>query len=195
MAAAPGPASAVSWGKLASPTCEPPNPFYTSAHQSGRTPCCPTQPGVCPGGVACPASGVCPVSNARCLPIAARSRPNVILIISDDQGECHYGTAGECRSAQTGTPIPPASTPNLDVLAAYGTMFPIAHNTASWCFPSLNSMLTGRYQKSFYGSHDLSGDFLTVPQVLRSLEGEAGATRDPFLPESSIGGYCSLLAG
>jgi hypothetical protein len=135
------------------------------------------------------------VSNARCLPVAPRTRPNVILIISDDQGECHYGTAGECRSAQTGPPIPPASTPNLDVLAAYGTMFPIAHNTASWCFPSLNSMLTGRYQKSFNGSHDLSGDFLTVPQVLRSLEGEAGASRDPFLPESSIGGYCSLLAG
>jgi Sulfatase len=195
LAAAPRPASAVRWGKLASPTCEPPNPFYTSAHQNGRTPCCPTQPGVCPGGVACPASGVCPVSNARCLPVAARTRPNVILIISDDQGECHYGTAGECRSAQTGTPIPPASTPNLDVLAAYGTMFPIAHNTASWCFPSLNSMLTGRYQKSFEGSHDLSGDFLTVPQVLRSLEGEAGAIPDPFLPASSIGGYCSLLAG
>jgi len=114
------------------------------------------------------------VSNARCLPVAPRTRPNVILIISDDQGECHYGTAGECRSAQTGPPIPPASTPNLDVLAAYGTMFPIAHNTASWCFPSLNSLPTGRYQKSFNGSHDLSGDFLTVPQVLRSLEGEAG---------------------
>ncbi|HKA31376.1 MAG TPA: sulfatase-like hydrolase/transferase, partial [Candidatus Binatia bacterium] len=195
LAAAPRPASAVRWGKLASPTCEPPNPFYTSAHQNGRTPCCPTQPGVCPGGVACPASGVCQVSNARCLPVAARTRPNVILIISDDQGECHYGTAGECRSAQTGAPIPPASTPNLDVLAAYGTMFPIAHNTASWCFPSLNSMLTGRYQKSFEGSHDLSGDFLTVPQVVRSLEGEAGSTSDPYLPQSSIGGYCSLLAG
>jgi hypothetical protein len=193
--AAPGPASAVKWGKLAAPACEPPNPFYTTAHQNGRAPCCPTQPGVCPGDIACPASGLCPGSNARCLPVASRTRPNVILIISDDQGECHYGTAGECRSAQTGTPIPPPSTPNLDVLAAYGTMFPIAHNTASWCFPSLNSMLTGRYQKSFNGSHDLSGDFLTVPQVLRSLQGEVGAVPDPFLAESSIGGYCSLLAG
>jgi hypothetical protein len=27
-------------------------------------------------------------------------------------------------------------------------VFPIAHNTAPWCFPSLTSILTGRYQKS-----------------------------------------------
>jgi hypothetical protein len=151
--AAPGPASAVKWGKLAAPACEPPNPFYTTAHQNGRAPCCPTQPGVCPGDIACPASGLCPGSNARCLPVASRTRPNVILIISDDQGECHYGTAGECRSAQTGTPIPPPSTPNLDVLAAYGTMFPIAHNTASWCFPSLNSMLTGGWRPPYRLRH------------------------------------------
>ena len=192
---APVPVGAVQWASTKGALCEPPNPFYTTAHQTGRTPCCPTQPGACPGGIACPASGTCPGSNARCLPDASRTRPNVILFISDDQGECHYGTAGECRSAQTGTPIPPPSTPNLDVLAAYGTMFPIAHNTASWCFPSLNSMLTGRYQKSLNGSHDLSGDFLTIPHVLRSLEGEAGTVPDPYVTESSIGGYCSLLAG
>ena len=83
--------------------------------------------------MACPASGLCPGTSDRCLPTATRTRPNVVLVISDDQGDCHYGTAGECRSVQTGTPIPPPRTPNLDVIAGYGTVFPIAHNTAAWC--------------------------------------------------------------
>ncbi len=131
----------------------------------------------------------------RCLPTAPRARPNVVLVIADDQGDCHYGTAGECRSVQTGTPIPPPLTPNLDVLAGYGTVFPIAHNTAAWCFPSLNSMLTGRYQKSMEGVRNLGERFHTIPSVLRSLTGEARTTPDPFDAESSIGGYCSLLAG
>ncbi len=126
----------------------------------------------------------------------APTRPNVILTISDDQGSCHYGTAGECRSVQSGTPIPPPVTPNLDLLAGYGTVFPIAHNTASWCFPSLNSMLTGRYQKSFAGMRrDLSGNFRTIPAVLRDLEGLPGTVRDPFDADNVIGGYCTLLAG
>ena len=59
-------------------------------------------------------------SGAKCLPQAV-ARPNVVLVISDDQGECHYGSAGECRSTQTGTPIPAPATPALDALAAGGT--------------------------------------------------------------------------
>src|SRR5262245_20698898 len=158
-------------------------------------PCCATQPGVCPGGMSCPGSGVCPGTGIRCVPGTPRSRPNVVLIISDDQGSCHYGTAGECRSVESGTPIPPPATPNLDLLAGYGTVFPIAHNTASWCFPSLNSFVTGRYQRSMEGSRNLGEEFLTIPRVVRRLEGEPGTTPDPFEPEAKIGGYCSLLGG
>jgi Sulfatase len=191
----PGTAEAVQWGRKPGALCEPPSAFYGVAHQAGRPPCCATQPGVCPGGAVCPPNGRCPGSQIRCLPPAARVRPNVVLVISDDQGDCHYGTAGECRSAQSGTPIPPPRTPNLDLLAGYGTVFPIAHNTAAWCFPSLNSMLTGRFQKSMEGVRNLGDRFHTIPSVLRSLEGEAGTTPDPFDPQSSIGGYCSLLGG
>jgi arylsulfatase A-like enzyme len=193
--ALPGVAEAVRWGRGSGGLCEPPSAFYGPAHQSGRAPCCATQPGVCPGGVACPAGGVCPSSGVRCLPAPARTRPNVVLVISDDQGDCHYGTAVECRSAQSGTPIPPPATPNLDVLAGYGTVFPIAHNTAAWCYPSLNSMLTGRYQKSMEGTRNLGESFRTIPSVLRALDGEAGTTPDPFDSSSSIGGYCTLLGG
>ena len=65
------------------------------------------------------------------------------------------------------TPIPAPATPNLDVLEGYGTVFPIAHNTSSWCLPSLNSMLTGRYQRSMEGSRKLSEKFVTLPSALQ----------------------------
>ena len=196
MLAAPGTARAGVLWRGGPPGCEPLATFYSSTHQPGTPPCCPTQPTVCPGGTVCPGNGRCPGTGTPCVASNAPSRPNVILTISDDQGSCHYGTAGECRSVQSGTPIPPPATPNLDLLAGYGTVFPIAHNTASWCFPSLNSMLTGRYQKSFDGMRrDLSGNFRTIPAVLRDLEGLPGTVRDPFDADNVIGGYCTLLAG
>src|SRR5262245_16675275 len=193
--AVPTSAGAVRWGRQPGRLCEPPSEFYGPEHTLSSPPCCATQPGVCPGGGACPASGVCPGSAVPCVPTKGPTRPNVILVISDDQGSCHYGTAGECRSVQSGTPIPTPSTPNLDVLAAYGTIFPIAHNTASWCYPSLNSMLTGRYQRSMERSRNLGDDFVTLPKALRGLVGEAGTKPDPFEPSARIGGYCSLLGG
>jgi hypothetical protein len=117
-------------------------------------------------------------------------------MISDDQGECHYGSAGECRSVQTGTPIPAPATPNLDALAAGGTVFKIAHNTASWCYPSLNSILTGRYQKSFGGFRNaIAARYLTIPRVLRQLGKTEGTVADPFDADARIGGYCTLQGG
>lgn len=84
--------------------------------------------GLCAGGTACPASGACGDGTA-CLPATPPTLPNVVLMIADDQGECHYGHAVECRSTQTGTPTEAPRTPNLDLLAGYGTVFPIAHHT------------------------------------------------------------------
>jgi len=191
--AAPASASLV-WGAKRGTACEPPNVFYSDRHAAGAQPCCPTDDGVCPSGAACPASGVC-VGGTACVPNAV-ARPNVVLFISDDQGECHYGRAGECRSAETGTPIPAPSTPSLDALAAAGTTFTVAHNTASWCYPSLNSILTGRYQKSFGGFRNQMGErFLTIPRVLRQLGNAAGTVKDPFDTSARVGGYCTLQGG
>jgi hypothetical protein len=179
-----------------SPTCEPPAVFYSGQHGAGNPPCCPTIENVCPGGVACPASGVCPGGSVQCVPAPVANRPNVILFISDDQGYCHYGNAVECRSAQSGTPIPVPNTPSLDVLSGYGTVFPVAHNTAPWCFPSLASLLTGRYQRSFHGEKKISQDvFSTIPSALRELAGAPGVPNDPFNQGNKIGGYCTMLAG
>jgi hypothetical protein len=175
--------------------CEPPAVFYSPNHRPGNLPCCPAVEGVCAGGAACPAGGICPADGKACEPDAITPRPNVVLLISDDQGSCDYGTAGECRSVQTGTPIPPPSTPNLDVLAGYGTIFPIAHNTASWCFPSLASIVTGRYQRSFSGRGKIGEEFATIPKVMRALDGDPTAAVDPYTPGNRVGGYCTFLGG
>ena len=192
LAAAPSHAK-LRWGDGKQP-CEPPLVFYSSHHVPGALPCCPSDDGVCPGGAPCPQSGVC-AGGKTCVP-ASVPRPNVVLMISDDQGECAYGSAGECRSVQTGTPIPAPETPNLDALAAGGTVFRVAHNTASWCFPSLNSILTGRYQKSFGGARNRIGErFLTVARTLRQLGKAPGTVIDPFDADARIGGYCTLKGG
>jgi hypothetical protein len=174
--------------------CEPPSIFYSGRHVEGRLPCCASIEGLCSGGDACPASGVCSDGNP-CVAGPVANRPNVILFISDDQGYCDYGYAGECRSSQTGTAVPAPKTPNLDVLAGYGTVFPIVHNTASWCFPSLASILTGRYQKDFGGQRKVTETaFTMIPNALRGLVASP-ATDDPYNVGNKIGGYCTLLAG
>ncbi len=143
----------------------------------------------------CPETGICP-SGKACVPEKGPTRPNILLFIADDQGYCHYGFEGECRSAESGTPIPAPVTPNLDALASNGTVFPIAHNTAAWCFPSLNTLLTGRFQKSFDGQGSGLGEkFETVPRLLRSLGESADIPVDPYDPTARIGGYCTYLGG
>ena len=67
--------------------------------------------------------------------LVAADRPNVILIVSDDQGYPDLGCIG----------TKPIITPNLDRLAAEGvraTNFYVAWNA---CTPSRSSILTGRY--------------------------------------------------
>jgi hypothetical protein len=194
MASTPAHANLV-WGPKRGTTCETPNVFYSPKHVSGMQPCCPIDDGVCPGATSCPVNGVCIADGTKCVPTPV-ARPNVVLVISDDQGECHYGSAKECRSVQSGTPIPAPVTPAVDALAAAGTVFPIAHNTASWCYPSLNSILTGRYQKSFGGFRSgISEHFLTIPRVMRQLGRAPGTVKDPFDPDASIGGYCTIQGG
>ena len=61
--------------------------------------------------------------------------PNIILIVSDDQGYHDLGSYGS----------PDIKTPNLDKLASAGARFTNFYVTASASTPSRCSMLTGRY--------------------------------------------------
>jgi arylsulfatase A-like enzyme len=76
------------------------------------------------------------LTQASCtLAYAAPTQPNVILIVSDDQGYSDLGCIGR----------KPIRTPNLDRLAAEGVRATSFYVTWPACTPSRGSLLTGRY--------------------------------------------------
>lgn len=72
----------------------------------------------------------------------SREKPNIIVILTDDQGWADVGFNG-------GTDIP---TPNLDRLASEGVIFSNGYVSHPYCSPSRAGLLTGRYQARF--GHD-----------------------------------------
>ncbi len=70
---------------------------------------------------------------------AAPERPNILLIVSDDQGYADTGFQGAMDIA----------TPHLDRLAASGVRFTNGYVTHPFCSPTRAGLLTGRYQQRF----------------------------------------------
>ena len=73
---------------------------------------------------------------ASLAPAAQPSRPNVLLIYTDDQG---YGDVAALN------PKSRFQTPNLDRLVREGMAFTDAHSSDTVCTPSRYGLLTGRY--------------------------------------------------
>ncbi|NJB83443.1 sulfatase family protein [Wenyingzhuangia aestuarii] len=69
----------------------------------------------------------------------AQKKPNVLIILSDDQGWGDVGFNGA-------TDIP---TPNLNKLAKEGVVFSQGYSSHPYCSPSRAGLLTGRYQQKF----------------------------------------------
>ena len=67
------------------------------------------------------------------------SKPNILLIVSDDQGYADTGFNG-CQD------IP---TPNLDRLAESGVRCTSGYVTHAFCSPTRAALMTGRYQQRF----------------------------------------------
>ena len=65
----------------------------------------------------------------------ADDRPNVVLLLGDDQGWTDYGFMGHDV----------IQTPHLDRLAATSLLFPRGYVPAPLCRPSLASIVTGLY--------------------------------------------------
>ncbi len=90
--------------------------------------------------------------------VKKENRPNVIIILTDDQG---YGDVGFNGC----TDIP---TPNIDRIAKNGVLFRNAYVSYSVCAPSRAGLLTGRYQDRFgYSRNPLYRPF--DPQIGVSL--------------------------
>jgi arylsulfatase A-like enzyme len=71
-----------------------------------------------------------------CLGLVASDRPNIIVILADDQG---FGDLG------ANNPQSKIATPNLDALAKGGLRFTDGHTSSGVCTPTRYSLLTGRY--------------------------------------------------
>ncbi|RYD34484.1 MAG: sulfatase, partial [Verrucomicrobiaceae bacterium] len=82
---------------------------------------------------------------------AMAAPPNVVMIISDDQGFGDYGFMGH----------PLAATPHLDKLAARSLCFKNGYVPSSLCCPSLASLITGRYPHQ----HGITGNDPSVDRT------------------------------
>jgi arylsulfatase A-like enzyme len=67
--------------------------------------------------------------------LAHADRPNVVFLLSDDQGWNDYGFMGHSH----------VQTPNIDRLAQAGILYERGYVTAPLCRPSLASLVTGMY--------------------------------------------------
>ena len=101
--------------------------------------------------------------------IAAQEPPNIIIILTDDQGWGDVGFNG-CSD------IP---TPHLDSLAGDGIIAHAGYASHPYCSPSRAGLITGRYQQRFghennttYGKDNpdsgLPLDQVTIADILRS---------------------------
>ncbi len=79
----------------------------------------------------------------------AAPKPNIVVIISDDQGWQDYGFMGH----------PQIATPSLDRLAAQSLTFQRGYSPVPLCRPSLTSIATGLYPHQ----HGVTGNDPTLP--------------------------------
>lgn len=104
-------------------------------------------------------------------PAAPPARPNIILIVTDDQRFDAFSASGH-----TGI-LSFLRTPNMDRLAREGLHFRNAFVTTSLCSPSRASILSGQYAHT-HGvnalEQDLKPDCRTFPQLLREAGYETG---------------------
>ena len=75
----------------------------------------------------------CALALAGAAAAAAERPPNIVLLVGDDHGYPYFGFMGDDNVV----------TPSMDALAFGGTTFSHAHVTATYCRPSLRTLITG----------------------------------------------------
>ena len=76
-------------------------------------------------------------------PAASQPKPNILWVVSEDNTYNFVGAYGD----------PLARTPNLDLLAAQGIVFDLAHSSAPVCAPSRHTIITGVYATTHGAQH------------------------------------------
>ena len=92
-------------------------------------------------------------------------KPNIILLLSDDQGEWAMGCSGNHEII----------TPNIDRIAREGIRFRNFFCTSPVCSPARASLLTGRIP-SQHGVHDWLRDDNKKQEEIEYLKGQTGYT-------------------
>ena len=105
------------------------------------------------------------VKEAETLANRNQTKPNILVILSDDQGSWAMGCAGN----------PEIRTPNLDALAASGMRFENFFCTSPVCSPARASLLTGRIP-SQHGIHDWIKEGNVGERALEYLAGQPAYT-------------------
>ena len=108
------------------------------------------------------------VSSSQNCALCEETRPNVVMILSDDQAWGDYSFLGH----------PQIQTPRLDALAASGLTFTRGYVPDSLCRPSLATIISGLYPHH----HGIVGNDPPLPEGVskRARQGAPGAQyRDP----------------
>src|SRR5205085_1221296 len=103
-------------------------------------------------------------------------RPNILLLIADDQSWAHVGYMGD----------PAIKTPALDRIAREGVVFERAHCFSASCTPSRGALLTGRpiwqLEEGANLWSTLSQKFQTYTDVLEDAGYKVGFTGKGWAP-------------
>ena len=95
------------------------------------------------------------------IPLLAAQRPNIVLVLADDQGWGETGYNGH----------PHLRTPVLDEMAASGLRFDRFYAAAPNCSPTRTSILTGRHPNRsgvFAPNHTTRPEEITIAQIVRA---------------------------
>lgn len=105
------------------------------------------------------------------LSLFAQNPPNIILILTDDQG--WNGTSHQMLTTRPGSKSDYYITPNVERLALKGMTFSQGYAPAPKCAPTRHSVLTGmtpaRAKKTTVGNGASSGEILVAPTISMNI--------------------------
>jgi arylsulfatase A-like enzyme len=114
--------------------------------------------------------------------LAQAKRPNIVLILTDQQSISALGAAGNRH----------LKTPNLDRLAGEGTRFENSWCASPVCSPARSSLVTGCYPTTtgvVYNGNHLAPDVPTIGEILQAAGYETAWAGKWHLPEPFPGAH------